>query len=169
MSPEGLQTLIVKCLFFRSCTAGKLRSNFISLETTAFVRLTKQMRIHTASVPRQCSHLACVGYAYRVHYNYDLALVWNETGVHWWTKVYLLFECEHQRTAAKTLKQEHILYSWTLSIVLSLSKMLTKYNVSVYFVNILDKDKTMDNVQEYNICTNLPSSQTLRSYWSKSS
>jgi hypothetical protein len=31
------------------------------------------------------------------------------------------------------------------------------------FVNILDKDKTMDNVHEYNICTNLPSSQTLRS------
>jgi hypothetical protein len=34
----------------------------------------------------------------------------------------------------------------------------------LYFVNILDKDETMDNVQEYNICTNLPSSQTLRSY-----
>jgi hypothetical protein len=69
--------------------------------------------------------------------------------------------------------------------------MLTKYNVSeiafylrpqveptqlgpidraspylrtLYFVNILNKDETMDNVQEYNICTNLPSSQTLRSY-----
>jgi hypothetical protein len=28
-----------KCLFLRSCTAGKLRSNFISLATTAFVRL----------------------------------------------------------------------------------------------------------------------------------
>jgi hypothetical protein len=30
-------------------------------------------------------------------------------------------------------------------------------------VYILDKDETMDNVQERNNCTNLPSSQTLRS------
>jgi hypothetical protein len=29
---------------------------------------------------------------------------------------------------------------------------------------ILDKDKPMNNVQKHNICTNLPSSQTFRSY-----
>jgi hypothetical protein len=29
---------------------------------------------------------------------------------------------------------------------------------------VLDQDKTMANVQEHNICTNVPSSQTLRSY-----
>jgi hypothetical protein len=28
----------------------------------------------------------------------------------------------------------------------------------------LDKDKTMDNVQKHNICTNVPSAQTFRSY-----
>jgi hypothetical protein len=28
----------------------------------------------------------------------------------------------------------------------------------------LDKDRTMDNVQKHNICTNVPSSQTFRSY-----
>jgi hypothetical protein len=28
----------------------------------------------------------------------------------------------------------------------------------------LDKDKTKDNVQTHNICTNVPSSQSLRSY-----
>jgi hypothetical protein len=33
--------------------------------------------------------------------------------------------------------------------------------------DILDKDETMDNVQERNICTNLPSSQTFRSYLQK--
>jgi hypothetical protein len=52
--------------------------------------------------------------------------------------------------------------------------MLTKYNVSeigfylrpqVEPTQLGPIDKaTMDNVQEYNICTNLPSSQTLRSY-----
>jgi hypothetical protein len=36
---------------------------------------------------------------------------------------------------------------------------------NVVFLNILDKDETMDNVQEYNIYTNLLSSQTLRSYF----
>jgi hypothetical protein len=84
-----------KCLFLRRCAAWKLQSNFISLTTTAFVWLTKQvqqMRIHTANISRQCSHWACVGYAYRVHYNYDPPFVWNETGVHSWTKVYLLFQ-----------------------------------------------------------------------------
>jgi hypothetical protein len=30
--------------------------------------------------------------------------------------------------------------------------------------SVLDKDKTMDNVQKRNICTNVPSSQTFRSY-----
>jgi hypothetical protein len=30
--------------------------------------------------------------------------------------------------------------------------------------DILDKDQTMDNVQEPNICTNLPSSENFRSY-----
>jgi hypothetical protein len=29
---------------------------------------------------------------------------------------------------------------------------------------ILDKDRMMDNVQKHNICTNVPSSQTFRSY-----
>jgi hypothetical protein len=29
---------------------------------------------------------------------------------------------------------------------------------------VLDKDKTMDNVQKHSICTNVPSSQTFRSY-----
>jgi hypothetical protein len=75
MSPAWPQTLIVKCLFLRSCTVGKLRSNFITLETAAFVPLTKQMHIHTTNISRQCSHLACVGYAYRFHYNYDLPFV----------------------------------------------------------------------------------------------
>jgi hypothetical protein len=28
-----------------------------------------------------------------------------------------------------------------------------------------DKDKMMDNVQKHNICTKVPTSQTLRSYW----
>jgi hypothetical protein len=31
--------------------------------------------------------------------------------------------------------------------------------------DILDKDEMMDNVQECNIYTNLPSSQTFRSYF----
>jgi hypothetical protein len=31
--------------------------------------------------------------------------------------------------------------------------------------DVLDKDKTMNNVQERNICTNVPSSQTFRSYF----
>jgi hypothetical protein len=30
--------------------------------------------------------------------------------------------------------------------------------------DILDKDKTMNNVQKRNICTNVPSSETFRSY-----
>jgi hypothetical protein len=29
---------------------------------------------------------------------------------------------------------------------------------------VLDKERTMDNVQKHNICTNAPSSQTFRSY-----
>jgi hypothetical protein len=29
---------------------------------------------------------------------------------------------------------------------------------------VFDKNRTMDNVQEHNICTNVPSSQTSRSY-----
>jgi hypothetical protein len=33
-----------------------------------------------------------------------------------------------------------------------------------YKQDILDKEETMDNVQKRNICTSLPSSQTLRSY-----
>jgi hypothetical protein len=39
-----------------------------------------------------------------------------------------------------------------------------KISETLCFVNILDKDETMDNVQEHNMCTNLPSSQTLRLY-----
>jgi hypothetical protein len=30
---------------------------------------------------------------------------------------------------------------------------------------VLDKDRTMDNVQEHNVCITVPSSQTFRSYW----
>jgi hypothetical protein len=70
---------------------------FISLATTAFFQLTKQIHIKTAYISTQCCHLACLGYAYRVHYNYDLPFVWNETGDHSWTKVYLLFEHDRWR------------------------------------------------------------------------
>jgi hypothetical protein len=48
--PQTLIMLIVKCLFLRSHTAWKLPSNFISLETTAFVPLAKQ----TANISRHC-------------------------------------------------------------------------------------------------------------------
>jgi hypothetical protein len=40
-------------------------------------------------------------------------------------------------------------------------------NLAFWKINravFLDKDRTMDNVQQHNICTNVPSSQTFRSY-----
>jgi hypothetical protein len=86
------------------CSLEAVPSNFISLEITAFVLLTKQMHIHTANISRQCFHLASVGYAYWVHYNYDLPFVWNETGVHSWTKVYLLFKCESRDSSCKNIE-----------------------------------------------------------------
>jgi hypothetical protein len=42
-------------------------------------------------------------------------------------------------------------------------------NVVLKYVqdDIVDNDRTMDNVQKHNICTNVPSSQTFRSYQDK--
>jgi hypothetical protein len=39
-------------------------------------------------------------------------------------------------------------------------RCVLKYNQD----GVLDKNRTMDNVQKHNICTNLTSSQTFRSY-----
>jgi hypothetical protein len=69
--------------------------------------------------------------------------------------------------------QWQILCFSTLSIILSLSKnrpvYFSKHNVSetgfcLHLQVKPDKDKTRDNVQKHNICTSVPSSQTLRSY-----
>jgi hypothetical protein len=43
-------------------------------------------------------------------------------------------------------------------------------NVAFWKINrtvFWDKDRTMDNVQQHNICTNVPLSQTFWSYWQK--
>jgi hypothetical protein len=55
----------------------------------------------------------------------------------------------------QTIFLPQILCFWMLSIVLSLSKS------TVY----LDKDRMMDNVQKHYIYTDVPSSQTFRSYF----
>jgi hypothetical protein len=85
----------------------------------------------------------------------------------------------------KIKRSVQILRFWTLSIVLPLFKHdvsdtgfctssldWTQLSTSYWWERlnlvsetfVLDKDKTMDSVQERNICTNVPSSQTFRSY-----
>jgi hypothetical protein len=41
----------------------------------------------------------------------------------------------------------------------------TETEFSLRNIVFLDKDRTMDNVQKYNMCTNVPSSQTFTSYY----
>jgi hypothetical protein len=78
--PQTLKMFILNCLFLRSCTAWKLPSNFISLETTAFVQLKEKCHIHTANFSRQRSYLDCVGYACRSLYLWSsLQLKWNRS------------------------------------------------------------------------------------------
>jgi hypothetical protein len=73
----------------------------------------------------------------------------------------------------KSNSKVQVLCFWTFSIILSVSKHLKtetecslqkivfwKINKTVF----LDKDRMMENVQKYNICTNVPLSQTFRSY-----
>jgi hypothetical protein len=67
----------------------------------------KQMHIPTANISRQFSHLACVGYADRVHYNYDLPFIWTETGVHSWTK--LLFWAPREQPEKQTARVHNTL------------------------------------------------------------
>jgi hypothetical protein len=81
------------------------------------------MHIHTANISIQRSHLVHVGYAYQVHYKYDLPFVWIETGFHSWTEVYLLFECEDQESSCKNTEVR--VYN-TLCVEIILQKRFVK-------------------------------------------
>jgi hypothetical protein len=80
------------------------------------------------------------------------------------SSIYNLLLWKYLKLSFQIMQLEQILCFWTLSIVMSLSKNRPVYwNLLKYTGRFLDKDKTMDNVQKHNICTNVPSSQNFRS------